>query len=281
MTVQSINLNGNILDEDKVGLSVHNRAFKYGDSLFETIRVINGKALFLEDHFSRLSRGMKTLHYDLPNYWDLAYFKKEIQKLLDRNEVNRGGRVRFTVFRKGEGYYTPKSSEFGFTIEAYSNESNSFILNETGLKLGIYDEVRLSINKFSPFKTTNLLTYIDAGIQAKSTGFDDVLLMNTKGNLVESVSSNVFLYINGILYTPSINEGPVAGILRKKIIQLAKKNGKPVIETSISISVLEEASEIFLTNAISGIKWVSGFGKTRYFHKEAEFYISELNKISA
>jgi len=281
MTDRFINLNGELLQEKKCGLSIQNRAFKFGDSLFETIRVINGKSVFLEDHFSRLKRGMKELKYDIPPYWDLAYFKKEIKKLLTQNEVERGGRVRFTVFRKGEGYYVPKSDEFTFAIEANDGEINSYDLNETGLKLGLYDEVPIYPTRLTPFKTNNCLPYITAGIWARNADFDDALLLNEKGNIVEGISSNVFIYIDGMLYTPSIKEGPTAGVMRKKIIQLSKKNRLAVIETSISTSVLEDAEEVFLTNAITGVRWVAGFKKKRYFHRQAEKIINTLNRITA
>lgn len=276
-----VNLSGEMLKERQCGLSIHNRAFKFGDSLFETIRVINGSPLFLEDHFSRLTRGMKEMAYDIPVYWDLSYFRKEILKVIKENKLERGGRMRFTVFRKGEGYYIPKSNEFGFIIEGREGETNAFMLNEHGLKLGIYDEVRIVPNKFSPFKTNNCITYTAAGIWARQHEFEDVLLLNDKGNIVEGISSNVFVFVDGILYTPSVKEGCVAGVMRKKIMQLAKKSNLPVIETSISPNVLEEAEEVFITNAISGVKWVSGFKKKRYFHRLSEKFIQKLNEISA
>lgn len=280
MTNRYINLNGELLKEKQCGLSVQNRGFKFGDSLFETIRVVNGKAVFLEDHFSRLKRGMKELKYDVPAYWDLAYFKKEITKLLIKNEVDRGGRVRFTVFRKGEGFYVPKTNEFTFAIEAYDGETNSYEINEAGLRLGLYDEVPIFPTRLTPFKTNNCLPYIAAGMWARNADFDDVLILNDKGNIVEGISSNVFIYIDGMLYTPSIKEGPTAGVMRKKIIQLSKKNGLAVIETSISTAVLKDAEEVFLTNAISGIRWVAGYKKKRYFHRQAGNFISILNDIT-
>lgn len=276
-----INLNGDLLKESQCGLSIQNRAFKYGDSLFETIRIINGKSLFLEDHFSRLSRGMKELKYDVPVYWNQAYFKKEIAKLVEKNEVIRGGRIRFTVFRKGEGFYTPKSNDFAFTIEAYDGEDNEFTINEKGIKLGIYSEIPIYPTKLTPFKTSNCLPFILAGLWSKKSDFDDVLLLNDKGNIVEAISSNVFVLIDGILYTPALKDGPTSGIMRKKVIQLLKRSGMAVIETSISPNVLEDADEVFLTNAISGLKWVGSYKKMRYFHKQAEKIIAALNQIAS
>jgi len=276
-----LNLNGDLLKESQCGLSIQNRGFKFGDSLFESIRIYNGKSLFLEDHFSRLSRGMKELKFEMPTYWNQAYFKKEIVKVTEKNDIKRGGRVRFTVFRKGEGFYTPKSNEFAFTIESYDGENNEFKLNEKGLKLGIYNEIPIYPTKLTPFKTSNCLPFILAGLWANKSDYDDVLLLNDKGNIVEATSSNVFVLIDGMLYTPALKDGPTAGIMRKKIIQILKKGGIAVIETSISPSVLENADEVFLTNAITGLQWVASFKKNRYFHKKAEKFITALNQIAS
>ncbi len=281
MADRYINLNGQLIKERQCGLSVSNRAFKYGDSLFETIRVINGKALFTEDHFSRLVRGMKELKYDIPSNWNQAFLKKEILKGLEKNEIVRGGKVRLSVYRKGEGLYLPKSNEFGFVIESFGGENNSFDLNEKGMSIGIYKEIPIFPTKLSPFKTSNCLPYISAALWSREEGFDDVILLNDKGNIVEGISSNIFISVEGMLYTPSIKEGPTAGIMRKKMIQLSKKLGQAVIETSISPAVLEEADEIFFTNSISGIRWVGSFRKKRYFHKISEKLLKELNTIAS
>lgn len=279
MSAHYINLNGDLLDEQKVGLSVHNRAFKYGDCLFETVRIFNGKPLFLEDHFSRLVKGMKVLQFELPPNWDLAFLRKEVNKVIEQNDVSRGGRARITVFRKGGGLYTPLSNEIGYTIEVKGGEENQFSLNEKGLSLGIYEENSVYPTTITPFKTSNCIPYILMGIWGRERGYDEALSLNNKGNIVEGISSNVFVLVEGILYTPAISEGPTAGIMRKKVIQLCKKAAVPVIETSISPSVLEEADEVFTSNSIRGIQWVSGYKKKRYFHKLSAGLVRELNDL--
>lgn len=280
MTASMINISGRLLPEEKTGLSIQNRAFKFGDSLFESIRISNGRALFLEDHFSRISRGMKELKF-VPSFkWDLAGFRKEILKTIDSNHIKLGGRVRYTAFRKGEGLYTPKSRDMAFTVEAYSGESNEFILNKTGQNVTIYKEFQLQYNRLSAFKTNNCLPYIMGGMYAQEKGFDEVIMLNTSGNLCEATSSNVFLYIDGILYTPPLKDGCTAGVMRKKIIQLSKKMNIPLLESSLSPELLLKAEEVFFTNAISGLKWAAAWEKKRYFHKLSAAFTAELNKIS-
>ena len=280
MTDRFININGRVVSEAKSGLSVQNRAYKFGDSVFETIRVINGRPLFLEDHFSRMSRAIKILKYDTPSDWSISFCKKEIEKLLEQNGISRGGKVRFTLFRNSGGLYIPKNNDMGYSIEATVGESNNFQLSNDGILLGIYNEIRLNASIISPFKTNNCLPYIMAGLSLKDSKFNDVLLLNMQSSIVEAISSNVFILIDGILYTPPVKDGCVAGVMRKKIIQICKKINVPVVETSVNEEIISRAEEIFLTNAISGIKWVKAFEKTRFFHKLSERLVNELNRIS-
>jgi len=275
-----ININGQLLPEEKTGLSIQNRAFKFGDSIFESIRIVKGRALFLEDHFSRISKGMKELKFIPPFQWDLSGFRKEILKTLEANNIKAGGRIRYTAFRKGEGLYVPKSREMAFTVEAYPKELDAFELNTTGQKITVYNEFPMQYNRLSQFKTNNCLPYIMAGMYAQEEGFDEVILLNDSGNMCEATSSNVFLYINGILYTPALTEGCVAGVMRKKILQLAKKMNIAVVESSLGPNLLEEADEVFFTNAINGIKWAVAWEKKRYFHKLSARFIAALNEIS-
>jgi len=226
-----ININSQLVSEEKSGLSIHNRAYKFGDSVFETIRVINGRPLFLEDHFSRMSRAIKTLKYTPPGNWSMSFYKREIAQLLAKNEIIKGGRVRFTIFRESGGLYIPKTNEMAYVIEANGGESNSFILNENGILLGIYNDIGLHPNILSPFKTNNCLPFILAGISTIDSAFDDVLLLNTQSDIVEAISSNVFIILDGIVYTPPVKDGCTAGIMRKKVIQICKKINIPVIET--------------------------------------------------
>jgi branched-subunit amino acid aminotransferase/4-amino-4-deoxychorismate lyase len=275
-----ININGQLLPEEKTGLSIQNRAFKFGDSVFESIRISKGRALFLEDHFSRITKGMKELKI-IPSFqWDLSGFRKEILRTVESNKIERGGRIRYTAFRKGEGLYVPKSREMAFTVEAYSGESDQFELNTTGQKIGFYKEFPLQYNRLSQFKTNNCLPYIMAGMFAQQEGFDEVIMLNDSGNICEATSSNVFLFINGILYTPALTEGCTAGVMRKKIIQLAKKMNIALLESSLSPNLLEDAEEVFFTNAINGLKWAAAWEKKRYFHKMSARFTSALNEIA-
>ena len=115
---------------------------------------------------------------------------------------------------------------------------------------------------------------------AQEKDFDEVIMLNDSGNICEATSSNVFLLINGILYTPALTEGCTAGVMRKKIIQLAKKMNIAVLESSLSPNLLEDAEEVFFTNAINGLKWAAAWEKKRYFHKMSARFTTALNEIA-
>ena len=116
-----------------------------------------------------------------------------------------------------------------------------------------------------------------AAITAKEKGLGDFLITNDDGGILESTSSNLFVVSNGVLYTPGLEEGCLAGTMRMQIINIALKAGIKVYECNILPQNLLVADEIFLTNAISGVKWVSGYRTKRYFNNISRKLISLLN----
>lgn len=245
-------------------LSFNNRSFSFGDGFFESIRYSKNHILFWEDHVVRAKATAKLLKLDI-SIIDWEVLKKQILFLLD-NYIG-DARVKIHIFRRGGGFYTPKTNEASFLITAYQTTHSAYEFDDNGLKVDIFDEIPQSINKLSSHKTSNALIYILASIYAQENGLDDVFLINQHGNVCETSNSNIFLVFNNIIYTPAIHEGCLDGIMRRKIIQIAEANGFKVNETIISATKIPYADEIFVTNAIKGIRWVSAFKQKRFFHK--------------
>jgi branched-chain amino acid aminotransferase len=270
--------NGEFFPSDKPILSINNRSFRYGDGLFESIRVINGEVYNFQAHFSRLTEGMKAFVIDIPEYFTIDYFNNQIKSLLQHNGIHHGGRVKLTIYRKGEiASYFSETNEPGFIIEAESFPSNDFILNPEGIDIDVYRDVMKPKNKYSSFKTTNAYFYVNAIIDAKQKGLGDNLLVNEKNNIIESTNSNFFIVSNGVLYTPPLSSGCVGGTMRMKVINLALENGIKVYESSITAGHLLSCDEIILTNAIQGVKWVRSYKTKRFFHKISDKIIELLN----
>ncbi len=271
--------NGEFCPSDKPIIHSSNRAFRYGDGLFESIRVVEGKVYNFEGHFNRLTAGMKALMFSVPDYFTQDYFLNQINSLVQRNGVNEGGRVKLSIYRKGvEPSYLSEDNLPGFVIEALPYANNQFQLNPEGIDIDLFNEMHKPINDYSVYKTSNAFFYVHASLKAHEKGLKDVLLINEKGGIIESTNSNFFIVSNGVLYTPPLSEGCVGGTMRMKIINLAIANGIKVYECTISPQHLLSCDEIILTNAIQGIKWVSSYRTKRFFHKVSDLLIQFLNE---
>jgi branched-subunit amino acid aminotransferase/4-amino-4-deoxychorismate lyase len=276
---QFVNHNGEILPDTTPLFTSDNRSLQYGDGLFETIRLVNGVPLFFEDHFHRLLSGMIMLQMQFEGTLDMNYFVDQIKMLSAQNKNEDAARVRLSVYRKTGGFYTPEAHEIGFVIQTESLAEKRFEVQQKGLKIDIYKETPKLPGRLSNLKTANCLTYILAGLYKKQKSLDDCLLLNTYGAVVESISSNIFIVRQGVLITPPLNDGCVAGIMRMQILKIARQYNKKVIEKSISPDELLLADEVFLTNAISGIRWVVAFRNKRYFNTTAKWFVEQLNLL--
>ncbi len=277
-TIQNICFNGNIYPKNELLFGASNRAFRYGDSLFETIHTNGTEIQFLSEHVDRLCKGMDALEMTIPADFK-EKLKTDITFLINKNKAFAGNRIRLSVFRNDGGLYTPTDNTISYLIESSPLENDHYHLNKKGLKIGIYTDMKKSYNFLSRFKTGNSLPFILAGNYRKKMKWDECILLNEKGNLVESLSSNLFLVRNGILLTPSIESGGISGIMREQIIECASQLNITVFDDcDLTTEDLLEADEIFLTNAISGIQWVVAFQERRYFNKTSKILIETLNK---
>ena len=277
MSGKVVNNNGELLSADGFNMNVDNRAMRYGDGLFESIKVINGKPVGLEAHLDRVFKGMEILKIDSPESWSKEFFEKNLADLLKTNDISEGGRVRLTILRGNGGYYLPTNPQAEFILEADKSEQNEFALNAEGMTIDLYTEMRKQVNKLASFKTINCLLNIMAALYSRENDLDDCLLQNDKFGIIESSNSNLFIVSNGVLYTPSLDTGCVGGTMRMQIINLAIENGIQVYESGITPQNLLVADELFLTNSISGVRWVGSYKTKRYYNTMALRLIDLLN----
>ncbi len=272
-----INYNGELQDGSDKIFTISNRGFKYGDGLFETMRVANGKLNFADLHADRLHKGMKVLKLEGYSNLDAYFIKEKVEELCKRNKLGKNARIRLNVFRDSDGLYTPTQNKSAFTLEAQPLDDPRYQMNSKGLILDVYDEIPKAVNKLSNLKTCNALPYVMAGIYKQQKRLDEVFILNQNGFLCETVSANVFLVYKGQIYTPALSEGCVAGVMREVVMELSQENNLSMIEAQISPEILDEVEEVFVTNATSGIQWVMGFNRKRYFNKVSRFLIDKLN----
>jgi branched-chain amino acid aminotransferase len=258
-------------------VNARNRGYLYGDGVFETIRIMNGRAINLDNHIKRIIEGARKIMMRPPSFFDVSFFENRINVILNKSEIKEGGKCRISFDRATGGTYRPESNEIQFLIEVYPLNEAEFILNPRGIEIDLFMEHQKLKTSLSNFKTKNGLVYVLASIAAKEKGLDDMLISNNEGGILESTSANLFVVSNGVLYTPRLEDGCLAGTMRMQIINLAIKNGIKVYECSITPQNLLVADEIFLTNAIKGITWVSGYRTKRYFNNTSKDLITQLN----
>ncbi len=273
MPVRYINFNGEMIHDRQPVLSVTNRSFRYGDGLFETMLWTGEEIRFLSYHVQRLQEGMKTLHMDDPGQYDEAFMTEKATQLITKNGYTGKVRLRLSVYRAGEGLYSPEINRTAYVLEATPLSAADF---KNGLIVDVYQEYRKPYSGLSKLKTANSLIYVMAGLYRKQKGVDDVLVLNQDGFLCESVSSNIFVWYDGKLYTPALSEGCVAGVMRRVVIELAAENNYEVVEAQINPDIMHLADELFFTNSIQGIQWVLGYKKKRYFKRISKMLQEKL-----
>lgn len=266
----SICVNGKILPADEPALSAANRGYRYGDGLFETMKLVEEKLVLGAFHFERLFAGLELLKYTIPPTFTPAKLEKEILHLCKRNECEKLARIRLSVSRGHGGLYE-EPGELQYIIEASPLPASANELNTGGLVIGIYPSARKSCDEFSNLKSANFLPYVQAALHAKENGWNDCLVLNSFDRIADATTANVFMIKNGVIYTPPLSEGCVAGVMRRFLLEKIQDAGYRIQEDAIHVEDLNNADEIFLTNAVQGIRWVRQCG-----HKK---YISRLTQV--
>ncbi len=222
----------------------------YGDLLFESIKVIRDEPQYLEKHFKRLMSGAKVLSFETEDF-NFDLFKNDINRAIKKFRESADNnqeflRLRFVMYRDSKGFYLPDSGKI-----KYFSEITSFNppLNHSNIQVGIYRVQPKAPGPLSNIKPGNSLLYVMASIWAKEKKFDDALLINTEGKIIEATSSNIFWFKNGQWYTPPLRDGCMQGIMREVFME---QNN--VLEKSCLKIDLDEAEKKILSNAIQGLR---------------------------
>lgn len=274
-----VNFNGTLKEDSTISIE-NNRGFLFGDAIFETVRVLNNKVLFLEDHYFRLMASMRICRMEIPMNFTMEFFEEQVL-LLTSTIVNATAlRVRFTVYRKGEGLYLPKTNEIEYIVTAFKLKDELYSFSDVAYEIELFKDSYVTKQLLSSLKTNNKMVQITGSIFANENGYDNCLILNDEKNVIEALQSNVFMKMGTTLITPPITDGCLNGIMRKQVLAIATKiEGIEVIEKSISPFDLQKADEIFLTNVISGIQPVSKYRKKEYKAILAKEILNRLNAL--
>ncbi|OLY93615.1 branched-chain amino acid aminotransferase [Cnuella takakiae] len=248
--------NGQFLDADQPLFDAANRSFRYGEGLFETIKVLNAAPLLWPLHLERLEQGLQVLQIHTPSEF-FSIMVAALKELCAYNGCSAAARARLAVYRKAD-------DTLGYVLEATPLAPDAFRFNETGWNLALCTDVRKQQDALSNLKTANYLTYLMAARFAAQKGVDEALVLNGENGICDGSRTNIFMVKGNRLYTPALREGCIAGVMRRYLLENARRMDLAVVETGIDLKDLLQADEIFMTNAIQGIRWVQYFEGREY-----------------
>ena len=250
-------LNGKFLPEAEAVIRVNDRGFMYGDGLFETVRVVNGRPFRLAQHLERLVRGADFLKIKLP------FTPKEISKLaaqlVDKNAMSDSV-LRLVLTRgPGERGYSPGLATQPTLVmslhplpAALADESLQWSMVTSSHHIPSSDAA-------SSFKTTSKLLNVLARAEALERGADEALLLNTNGEVAEAASGNIFwVYQNRICTVPT-GRGVLPGITRAVVLEICQALGLETNKRVIKPQHLRNAEGIFITQSVLGIVPIAAF----------------------
>lgn len=273
-----INFNGTLVSQD-ANIVAQNRGFLYGDAVFETVKIVNSKILFLEDHYFRLMSSMRVIRMEIPMNFTMEYLEEQIVSLVKNNGLESSARARITVCRNEGGYYLPQNNTVSFLIQATSIENALYVFDEKEYEVDLYKDFYVTKQLLSSIKTTNRLINVTGSIYASENGLDNCILLNDSKNVVEALQGNIFMLKGNVLITPPVSEGCLNGVMRKQILELAKKiGGIEVVEEIISPFDIQKADELFVTNVIKGVQPITKYRKKEFSIEISKVLVARLNE---
>lgn len=277
-----VNFNGGLLPNNSQYLNHENRGLRYGDSVFETIRAVNGKIFFWEDHYLRLMASMRILRMEIPMEFTMEFLEGQLLETVRQNKlIDKSARLRFTVFRDNGGLYNPTTNEISYIMEALPLDAPFYRLKEDAFEVELFKDFYINSDMLSNLKTNNRILNIVGSIFAKENGYDNCLLLNQSKQVVEALNGNMFLVKGDVVKTPPLSDGCLNGIIRKKIIEiLTKSENYKLEEASISPFELQKADELFITNTIVGIRPITKYRKKAFGLLVATDLIGKLNAVA-
>ena len=274
-----INYNGSIVAGTNISLE-QNRGFLFGDAIFETLKILDDKILFAEDHYFRLMASMRIVRMEIPMHFTMEYMEEQAKALTEALNISASARVRLTFFRKPGGFYLPETNNTEFIITAEALDKSLYSFEKEFYEVDLFKDFYITKQLLSTLKSTNKIVQITGSIFANENGLDNCLLINDDKNVIEALQGNLFMVKGNKLITPPLSDGCLNGVMRKQILAIAKRSeGVEVAEESISPFDLQKADELFITNVIKGIQPVTKYRKKEYGNEFASGLLKKLNAL--
>ncbi|MGE5521257.1 MAG: aminotransferase class IV [Candidatus Dadabacteria bacterium] len=263
---------GEYIQEGKPVLTIANRSYKYGDGLFETMKLIDGQIPLADLHFERLFLSLKMLEIKVPAELSSDELLRHINQLCQLNSCHSGARIRLSVYRNdaNEGEYAIEATPLDLAVNSW---------NEEGLIVDLYPYARKSSDAFANLKTANFLPYVLAARYAEQKKVDDCIVLNAMNKIADTTKANLFLLRNVQLFTPALHQGCINGVMRRFLIENLKAEEYEIHQAELSEEDLLSADEVFLTNAVFNIRWVKQYKNKTFGSKISREIYDEVQRI--
>lgn len=271
-----INFNGSLVKDTHLERIAFNRGFLYGDGCFETMRIANRDIPLWDYHWRRLSQTSDFLEFPSHPIMDSAKLKKEILSTL---ESFKHASAKIILFRTGLGKYAPKMPRLQYMITGKEVKASAPIWSEQGIKVGYSEKSCIPAGATYGFiKKISAIPYVIADQEKEQRDLDELIILNTNGQVAEAINHNVFIIEKNKIYTSPLSSGCVGGVFRSFLIDYLRDMGMEFEEKELTKSDLEHADEIFLTNAFRFITPVGRIGDKKYRIKISLTLFESINK---
>jgi branched-chain amino acid aminotransferase/4-amino-4-deoxychorismate lyase len=262
--------NGEMLEFNDIKLSANDRGFRYGDGLFETIAIVKGAPRLLDRHFGRIVKGAKVYGFNLDDF-GIDKFEQECLKIIKANAIDNFGKIRMTIWRRGNGLYEPKITNINYLL---TTERVLNLTIHTLAKVDFSNDVLNYPTKYSAFKNIGAQKYVLAGLEKKEKRLDEIIINDYQGYVSETLYSNIFIKKGEVYFTPPLQAGCIDGIMRGWLMNELNSKQIAVQEQFFKPNKVLEADAVFTTNAM-GIKHITGIKNLSF---KIDNTIQELSK---
>ena len=228
--------------------------------------VRDGRVRLASYHFDRLFSGLGFLRYGIPPDFTRELLEREILHLCTRNGHPDLARVRLVVFRGEGGIFDRVDPQPHYIIESWPLTASFIDFNPKGLVIDVFPDGRKACDPLANLKSNNYLLYVLGAGYAHDHGLDDCVILNSRETVADSTIANLFYSKDGQIYTPPLSDGGVAGVMRRHLLTSMHTAGFSLQERTVTVPDLLRADEVFLTNALRGVRWVAAFREARYSH---------------
>ncbi|ABG58574.1 aminotransferase class IV [Cytophaga hutchinsonii] len=259
--------NGQFIPDSEALFTIDNRAFQYGDGVFETMLYKNNSIRYFSDHFSRLQKSMACMELTNEICSNETELENIIHELIKKNGYGADVRIKLMVHRNWGGLYAPESTNGILTVLVKEHIASNQISKEYVV---FSDDVRNHYYKGSMYKLLSSGRYVLAGLEMKRRKANDIIITDIDGNVSECLQANLFWIKNNTIYTPGIETGCIDGVMRKQIQQYCAVTNIEFKTGFYNITELEKSDIVFAGN-VAGLTPFAQIEKVK-FRTEHELF---------